>query len=80
MQVRRVVHAGAALDLDEMLGFQEVEDGLQDLGERKAEDVRKILRARLTLLVQQLEGEVGDEHGRETGLFECARRERRRVL
>src|SRR5439155_19358597 len=74
VDVRRCGDAGPALHLDEVLVLEEVEDGRADLGERETHRVGQLLRRRLTLLVQQLQREVGDERRGEAGLLEGRRR------
>src|SRR5207237_3197320 len=70
VHVRRRGHARAALDLDEVLGLEELEDALEDLGERQADDVGQLGGGGLTLLVEDLQDEVGDKGLGETGLFD----------
>ena len=53
-----------------MLGLEELEDAQEDLGERKADHVGEVGRRGLTLLVEDLQDEVGDERLGETGLFD----------
>src|SRR5207249_4697306 len=69
VDVRRCGDAGPALHLDEVLVLEEVEDGRADLGEREAHRVGQLLRRRVTLLVQQLQREVGYERLGEAGLL-----------
>ena len=75
VDVRRGGDARSALHLDEMLVAEEVEGRLKDLRQRKAERVRELRRVGLTLLVEKLQREVGDEGRRQARLLKGLGRE-----
>jgi hypothetical protein len=76
VDVRRGRGARAALDLDEVLSLEELEDGLEDLGEREADHVGEVGRGGLTLLIKDLQDEVRDERLGESGLLDRDGRDR----
>src|SRR2546430_1573305 len=76
VDVGRRGHARASLDLDEMLGLEELEDAEEDLREREADHIREIGRGGLTLLIEDLQDEIGDETLGETGLLDRDRSDR----
>jgi len=76
VDVGRGRRARAALDLDEVLGLEELENAEEDLGERQANHVGQVGCGGLTLLVEDLQDEVGDEPLGETGLLDRDGRDR----